>query len=56
MTENDPACSECHHPYDPKTGELIKGWEKVYIVSPGPGLCGGCKESIIAELGRGVPV
>lgn len=47
---NDEACSECHHLYDRKSGEYIKGWETVYIVSPGPLLCRKCKDSIIQSL------
>lgn len=56
MTDNDPACPECHRLYSAETGELVKGWETVYIVSPGPDLCGRCKESIIAGLEKAVPV
>jgi hypothetical protein len=52
----DPACSECHHLFNSETGEYIKGWENVYIVTPGPLLCRLCKESIIETLEKGVPV
>lgn len=54
MTENDPACSECHHLFNLKTGELVKGKEMVYVVSPGPLLCAGCKASIIETLEHGL--
>ncbi len=62
MSENDDvvsgsgfeACSECHRPFDPKTGGPVKGMEMVYIVSPGPLLCGRCKESIIDAFERAV--
>ena len=51
--ENHPSCSECHHMYDAETGLPVKGWERVYIVSPGPGLCLRCKDSIIDGLVKG---
>lgn len=56
MTDNDPSCSECHRLFSLETGELVKGKELVYIVSPGPLLCGRCKEAIISELEKAVPV
>ena len=61
MSENDDiieasyqsTCAECHKAFVLETGEIVKGWEKVYIVSPGPLLCKRCKDSISAELNSG---
>ena len=46
----ESACSECHHLFQVDTGILVKGWERVHIVSPGPLVCKACKETIIDAL------
>lgn len=59
--ENEGVCEECHHLFNTVTGELVKGWERVYWVTPptrrtgDPDICGGCKESMIESLAKAVP-
>lgn len=52
--EEESACSECHKLFQVKTGEFVKGWERVHIVSPGPLICKACKETIIDALQKAV--
>lgn len=52
---DESSCSECHHVFNLKTGEIVKGLESIIIVSPGPLLCARCKESVIEALEKGVP-
>lgn len=51
---HETACSDCHHFFNVETGEIVKGWERVYVVSAGPYMCGRCKEEMINGLVRGV--
>jgi len=56
MTDNNHACNGCHRFFCADTGDLVKGWETVYVVSPGPDLCRRCKEAIIDALEKVVPI
>lgn len=54
MSEDEEVCSECHHLFDKRTGDLVQGWDRVYFVRAGEFVCGLCKDSVIESLLAGV--
>lgn len=54
--ENEAVCEGCARLFCIKTGEIMRGWENVAWVETSPLICKECKDRIIEQLQRALPV